>query len=87
MDITQAGRLLIDVVLRVTGAVVTAGDHHLVGIIRKRPVGIVQRQSGFGEANGRPLLGAAEDHVFHFGTAEGLGALFAHDPEDRVGDI
>jgi hypothetical protein len=32
-------------------------------------------------------LSAAKDHVFHLGTTEGLGALFAHDPKDSIGNI
>ena len=87
VDVPQAGGLLIDVIFAVAGAVVAPGDHHLVGVVGQRPVGVVQRQGRLGEAHGGALLGAAEDHVFHFGTPEGFGALFAHDPQNGVGNI
>ena len=87
VDITKTGRLLVDIVFAVTAAVVPAGDHHLIGIVRQRSVRVIQRQRCFGKANGRPLLRAAEDHVLHLRAAQGLGALFAHDPKDRIGNI
>ena len=87
MDIPEPGGLLVDVIFAVAAAVKTAGDHDLIRIIGKGPVGIVQGQGGLRKAHGGPLLGAAEDHVLHFGTPEGLGALLAHDPENGVGNI
>ena len=87
VDVPQAGGLLVDVVFTVPGAVVAPGDHHLVGVVGQRPVGVVQRQGRLGEANGGALLGAAEDHIFHFSAPEGFGALFAHDPQNGVGNI
>ena len=87
VDVPQTGGLLVDVVFAVAGAVVAPGDHHLVGVVGQRPVGVVQRQGRLGEAHGGALLGAAEDHVFHFGAPEGFGALFAHDPQNGVGNI
>ena len=87
MDVPQAGGLLVDVIFAITGAVVAPGDHDLVGIVSQRPVRIVQGQSGFRKAHRRTLLGAAEDHVLHLGTAQGLAALLAHDPEDGIGNI
>ena len=87
MDITQTGGLTVDVILTVTGAIVAAGDHDLVGIVGQRPIGVVQRQGSFRETNGATLLSTAEDHVLHLGAAEGLGALLAHDPQDRIGNI
>ena len=87
VDVPQAGGLLVDVIFAVTGAVIAAGDHDLVGIVAESPVCIVQSQGGFRKAHGRPLLGAAENHVLHFRAPEGLGALLAHDPEDGIGDV
>ena len=87
VDVLQAGGLAVDVVFAVAAAVIAAGDHDLVGIVSQGPVGVVQGQGGLGKAHGAPLLGAAEDHVLHFGAPEGFGALLAHDPEDGVGDI
>ena len=87
VDVPQTGGLLVDIVFAVPGAVVAPGDHHLVGVVGQRPVGIVQRQGCLGEANGGSLLGTAEDHVLHFGAPEGFGALLAHDPQNGVGNI
>ena len=87
MDIPQAGRLLIDVKFTVTAAVEPAGNHNLVRIIGKRPVGIVQGQGCFRKTHGTSLLGTAEDHIFHLGTAKGLGTLLAHNPENRIGNV
>ena len=79
--------MLVDIVFAVPGAVIAPGDHHLVGIVGQRPVGIVQGQCGLREAHSGTLLGAAEDHILHFRAPEGLAALFTHDPEDGIGDI
>ncbi len=87
VDVPQPSGLLINIVFPVAAAVIPAGDHHLVGVIGQGSVGVVQGQSGLGEANGSPLLGTAEDHVLHFRPPEGLGALLAQHPEDGVGDI
>ncbi len=80
VDVPQPGGLLVDVVFAVPGAVVAPGDHHLVGVVQKGPVGVVQGQGGLGKAHGGALLGAAEDHVLHLRAPEGLGALLSHDP-------
>ena len=87
VDVLQAGGLLVDIKFRIAGAVVPAGDHHLIGVVGQGPVPVVQGQGSLREAHGGTLLGAAEDHVFHLGTTEGLVALLAHNPEDGVGNI
>ena len=87
MDVLQPGGLAIDIIFAVPGAIVAPGDHDLVGVIQKRPVAVVQGQCGLRKAHGPPLLGAAEDHVLHLGTPKGPGALFAHDPDDGIGNI
>ena len=87
MNITQSRGLAVDIVFTVTAAVVSAGDHDLVGIIAQCPVRIIQGQSRFRKAHSRALLGTTEDHVLHLGAAEGLAALLAHDPKDRIGNI
>ena len=87
VDVPQPGRLLVDVKLAVPGAVVPPGDHHLIGVIGKGPVRVVQGEGRLRKAHRRPLLGAAEDHVLHLGPPQGLGALLPHDPEDGIGNI
>ena len=87
MDVPKPGRLLVDIELTVTAAVEPAGHHHFVCVIGQRTVRVVQRQRSFGKAYRRTLLGSAEDHVLHFGAAQGLGALLTHDPQDGIGNI
>ena len=87
MDISQSGGLAIDIKFRISGAVIPAGDHDLIGIVGQSPVRVVQGQCSLCKAHCLTLLGATEDHVFHLGTTEGLVALLAHDPQNCVGNI
>ena len=87
VDVLEAAELAVDGVLAVPGAVVPPGDHHLIGVIGKGPVRVVQGEGRLRKAHRRPLLGAAEDHVLHLGPPQGLGALLPHDPEDGIGNI
>ena len=87
VDVPQSGRAAVDIVFALAGAVVTPGDGDLFGVVGQGPVGIVQHQGRLREAHRAALLGAAEDDVLHFRAAKGLGALFAHDPADRIGNI
>ena len=48
---------------------------------------IVEDQRDLRKAHRRPLLGTAEDHIFHLGAAKGLGTLLTHDPADGVRNI
>ena len=50
-------------------------------------LGVVDDQSDLGKTHLGTLLRTAENNVLHLGTAQALGALFAHDPADGVGDI
>ena len=87
VDIPQTGRLAVDIVFTVTGAIITAGHHDLVSVISKGPVRIVQNQGRFRKANCCPFLGAAKDHVLHLGATEGFCALLAHNPQNGIGNI
>ena len=87
VDVLEPGRLLVDIIFTITAAIIAAGNHHLVGIIGKRPVGIVQGQGCLGKAHGASLLGSAEDHILHLGTPEGFGALLAQNPQNGIGNI
>ena len=46
-----------------------------------------QRDGDFRHSHRRAVAGTVENDVFHFLAAERLGALFAKNPGDRVGDI
>ena len=87
MDIPEPGRLLVDVILAVTAAVIASGDHDLIGIVSQCPIRIIQGQSSFRKTNGSTLLGAAKDHILHLCATQSLGTLLTHDPEDCVGNI
>ena len=87
VDVLQPGGLAVDIVLAVSGAVVPAGNHHLVCVVGQRPVGIVQGQGGFRKAHGAALLGSPENHVLHLGAPEGLAALLSQHPQYGIGDI
>ena len=87
VDVLEAHLLPVDVILAVAAAVILAGEHDLAAVRIENMGGVVDNQADLGKALGPPLLGAAEDHVLHLAATEGLGALFAHDPEDGVGDV
>ena len=48
---------------------------------------IIQDQRNLSKAHLGALGRAAEDHILHLGAPKVLGALLAHDPADRVGNI
>jgi len=51
-------------------------------------VGVVEFELDLGEIAGRPVAGAAEDHVVHLAATHPLGGGFAHHPSngfDKVG--
>ena len=87
VNVPKAGGLTVDIVFPIAGAIIAAGHHHLIGIIGKGPVPVVQGQGRLREAQLGALGGAAEDHILHFRAPEGLGALFAHYPQNGIGNI
>ena len=87
VDVLEPGGLFVDIVFAITAAIIAAGDHHLVGIIGKRPIGVVQNQGCLGKSHGTSLLGSAEDDILHLGTPEGFGALLAQNPQNGIGNI
>ena len=87
VNIPQTGRLTVDIVFPIAGAIIAAGNHHLIGVIGQGPVGVVQGQGRLREAQLGALGGAAEDHILHFRAPEGLSALFAHYPKNGIGNI
>ena len=49
--------------------------------------GVIKDQGNLGEAHGGTDLGPAKDDILHLAAAQSLGTLFAHDPENGVGDV
>ena len=87
VDITKSCRLAVNIVFTVAAAIIPTGNHHLISIIGQGAVAIIQCQGCFRKTNCHTLLGTAENHVLHFGATESLGALFAHNPQNGVGNI
>ena len=87
VDVTQTGRLAVDIVFTITAAVIPTRNHNLVGIVRQSAIGIVQDQSCLGKANGSSFLRTAKDHVLHLRATESLGALLTHNPQNSIGNI
>ena len=87
VDVLQAHRAAVDVVLALPGAVVPAGHHDLALLQVKEVGGVVQHQGDLRVAGLLALGRAAEDHVLHLAPPEGAGGLLPHHPADGVGDV
>ena len=87
VDILQAHRATVDVVLTLSGTVVAAGDHYLALIHIEDVIGVVQDQRDLGVTGLLALGCTAEDHVFHLAASEHAGGLLSHNPADGVGNI
>ena len=64
-----------------------ADNFDLVGFVEpgwRQAFGIVDHQRHFGKVARRAGGSAGENHIFHFAAAHGGGAVFAHDPTDRL---
>ena len=87
VHVLKAHHLLIDVILRLTAAVIAAGHRHLRLVAGEDMLGVVHHQRNLSKAHLITGLRTAEDHVLHLGTAELAAALLAHDPADSIGDV
>ena len=87
LHIEQPARLAVDRVLARAVAEQRAADRHLGVLDRQRAVGVVDRQLHLGAAERAARRGAGEDDVLHLAAAEGLRALLAHHPGERVDDV
>ena len=87
LDILETAGGLVHEILALAGAEHAAGDGHLVILGTQRVFAVGEGNADFGHAQGLAGVGAVEDAVFHPVAAQGLGALFAEDPADRVRDI
>ena len=87
VDILQAHGVLVDEVLAFPGPVVPPGDGHRVPGKGQAPVGVVDGEGHLGKAQSFPLGGAVEDHVLHFGAAQGAHRLLSQHPAHGVADI
>ena len=87
LDVQQPAARTVDGVFGAAGAEQGAGDGDFAVLDGEGAVGIVDRQRDVRTAQRRPAGGARENNVFHLSAAEGLGALFAHDPGQGVDHI
>ena len=87
VDVLEAHRAAVDVILALPRAVVPPGDHDLALLHGEDMLGIVQHKRDLRKAQLLALGCAAEDHVLHLAAPQGPGGLLPHDPADGVGDI
>ena len=87
VDVLQSDLLAVDAVLGLTRTEVPAGNGDLFLVVGQAAVRVVEPQRDFRITQRPALVRAAEDDVFHLGTAQVLRGLFAEDPADRVGNI
>ena len=86
VDVLQAADLLVEEVLGLPVPVEAPAHRDLAP--GQRHVAVVgEGQEGLGQPERPPRAGPVEDDVFHAMTAEGLGALLAEGPAQRVGDV
>ncbi len=87
MDVAQPTGDAVDEVLPLPGAEDAAGDGHLSEIERQYAVGVVEGQRDLRHPRPATARAAREDHVPGAGRPQGLHALRAQGPQDRVGEI
>ncbi len=87
LDVHQTAGRAVDLVLPRAVAEHPARDRHLGVLDRERPVGVVDGQGHLGAAQRRAAGGAGKDDIFHLAAAQGLGALLAHHPGQRIDDV
>ncbi len=87
LDVEQPARGAVDGVLRAAVAEHRAADRDLGVLDRQGAVGVVDGQRHLGPAQRRAAGGAGEDDVLHLAAAQGLRALLAHHPGERVDDV
>jgi len=85
--VAQSARCLVDHVLAFAAAVEAARHLHLGIVDRKLRIGVVKGQRHFRHAGRGTAAAAVEYDVLHVVAAEGLGALLAQRPPQRVKDI
>ena len=87
MDVLEAAERVVDAVFRFAVAIDPAGDRDLVVIDLQRLFAIGHRERDFGHAERLAFLGAVEDDIGHFATAQSFGGGFAEHPADRIDHI
>ena len=86
-DVLEAARLAVDQIVALPVPRGAPHDLDLMKIDAELLLAFAQEEGDFAQILRPPRLGALENDVLHPAPAEGLGALFAENPADRVGDI
>ena len=84
LHVEQAAVIAVDEVLALPGPEQQPADGDLGVLDGQRTVAVVDGQRDLGPAQRRPGGGPGEDHVLHLAAAQGLHALLAHHPGERV---
>jgi hypothetical protein len=87
LDVLQPAGLAVEVILALAVAMHAAHDLDLVKIAAELFLALGQQQRDLADLRRLAALGALEDDVLHLAAAQGLGALLAEHPADRVGDV
>ena len=82
VDVAQAARRLVELVLARAVAENAAGDRDFVVGGAELLLAIAEGQRDLGHAERRARFGAGKDDVLHFAAAQGLGRLLAEHPAD-----
>ena len=86
-DVAKTTTLLVDVVFALAAAVEPPRDTDGLVVSGQHALCVGEGEGGFGIAGRAPGRGAVENDVLHLIATQGLDALFAKDPLDRVDDV
>src|ERR1017187_1638901 len=87
LDVLQAAQLAVEQVFTLTVPVDPPRDLDLVEIAPELPLAFRQEHRDLAELGGPPRVGALKNDILHLAAPQGLRALLAQDPADRVGDV
>ena len=93
LDVLKAARRAVEKIFAATVTKNPAGERHfIVGDLDARRLQTfftnpAEGERNFAHAHRFAAIGAVEDHIGHFATAQGLGGLLAEHPADGVGDV
>ena len=87
LHVEQPAVVSVDRVFRPAVAEHGPADRHLGVLDRERAVGVVDGQQHLGASERGAARRTGEDDVLHLAAAQGLGALLAHHPGQRVDDV
>ena len=87
LDVQQTAGVAVDLVLALARPVHPPGDRHLGVLDGQGAVVVVDGQGDLGAPERRTAGGAGEDDVLHLAAAQGLRALLAEHPRDRVDHV